>query len=131
MIYLKKENGIVNAYGDIKSLETVTGNNVYDASISEEEWIANNCTAYIKDDNIILGLPLEQAIRVYASRIRYERDKRLKTCDAISPMRWLSMTEAQQQAWVEYRIALLNIPQQEGFPWDGNIENVSWPKQPE
>lgn len=44
---------------------------------------------------------------------------------------WNATTDEEKKAWTEYRIALLNIPQQEGFPWGGDSEKVPWPKIPE
>ena len=42
-----------------------------------------------------------------------------------NPLRWGDLTAEQQQAWADYRRALLDVPQQAGFP-----ENVIWPAQP-
>lgn len=60
--------------------------------------------------------------------VRKGRDRRLIEMDAVvsNPLRWASLTEEQQQAWVVYRQALLDVPQQEGFPTD-----VTWPTKPE
>lgn len=61
--------------------------------------------------------------------IRNERDLRLKNdVDQIvtNPFRWADMTAEQQQAWATYRQALLDIPQQAGFPTD-----ITWPTKPE
>lgn len=42
-----------------------------------------------------------------------------------NPLRWGDMTSAQQAEWVAYRQALLDLPQQAGFPHD-----VTWPTKP-
>jgi hypothetical protein len=42
-----------------------------------------------------------------------------------NPLRWSDLTPEQQQAWANYRRALLDVPQQPGFP-----ENVIWPTAP-
>jgi hypothetical protein len=42
-----------------------------------------------------------------------------------NPLRWASMSAEEQQAWADYRQALLDIPDQEGFP-----HNVTWPTKP-
>lgn len=63
-----------------------------------------------------------------ANQVRAERDAILThTVDPIvtNPLRWDELSESQQQAWRDYRIALLNVPQQEGFP-----NNVTWPTAP-
>lgn len=43
-----------------------------------------------------------------------------------NPLRWGGMTAEQQAAWTAYRQALLDVPQQSGFP-----HNVVWPTKPE
>lgn len=45
--------------------------------------------------------------------------------DRISPMWWSSMTPEEQQAWLQYRQDLLDVPQQSGFPLD-----IIWPTAP-
>jgi hypothetical protein len=73
----------------------------------------------------------ENSARKYAAfseTVRGERDfKLLRDVDTIATnaLRWASLTEAQRQAWADYRQALLDVPQQEGFPY-----NVVWPVKP-
>lgn len=45
---------------------------------------------------------------------------------ATNALRWAAMTDAQRQAWADYRQALLDITKQAGFP-----HNVTWPAKPE
>lgn len=45
---------------------------------------------------------------------------------ASNALRWASLSAEQQQAWADYRQALLDVPQQAGFP-----HNVTWPSTPE
>ena len=42
-----------------------------------------------------------------------------------NPLRWADLTSEQQAAWAAYRTALLDVPQQSGFP-----HNVTWPTKP-
>lgn len=42
-----------------------------------------------------------------------------------NPLRWAAMSAEQQQGWKYYRLYLLDIPQQAGFPTD-----VIWPTSP-
>jgi hypothetical protein len=57
---------------------------------------------------------------------RTKRNNLLKqTVDSINPLRWESMSQEQKEAWLEYRQALLDIPQQEEFP-----RNIIWPVKP-
>jgi uncharacterized protein YqfB (UPF0267 family) len=61
-----------------------------------------------------------------AAQVRERRQYLLiTTVDSINPMRWETLTEEQRQAYREYRQALLDVPEQTGFPW-----NVEWPQQP-
>lgn len=60
---------------------------------------------------------------------REKRDRLLRTVvDPIvtNPLRWAEMTDAQRQAWSDYRRALLDIPEQAGFPL-----SIVWPTKPE
>ena len=64
-----------------------------------------------------------------AATVRMKRDALLAgEVDpvATNALRWAAMTDAQRQAWSDYRQALLNVPQQAGFP-----HNVTWPSKPE
>jgi hypothetical protein len=66
-------------------------------------------------------LPYEQV----ANRIRAERDELLRLTDWIVSKSYESQSPVSQE-WVEYRQALRDIPQQEGFPYE-----VQWPVEPE
>lgn len=43
-----------------------------------------------------------------------------------NPLRWADMTTEKQNEWAAYRTALLNVPDQPGFP-----NSISWPTKPE
>ena len=63
-----------------------------------------------------------------AAAVRAERDMKLAAeVDPIAgnALRWASLTVEQQQAWADYRQALLEVPQQAGFPHE-----VVWPTKP-
>jgi hypothetical protein len=63
-----------------------------------------------------------------ATEVRAERDSLLASkVDRVvsNPLRWASMSAETQAAWSTYRQALLDIPQQAGFP-----RTVSWPVAP-
>lgn len=60
-----------------------------------------------------------------AADVRNERDRRLVAeVDPIvsNPLRWNSMSEQEQANMSAFRMALLDVPQQAGFP-----NTVSWP----
>jgi len=62
-----------------------------------------------------------------AAGLRLQRDGLLTDVDAIAgnALRWASLSAEQQDAWAVYRQALLDVPQQAGFP-----NNVTWPIKP-
>lgn len=62
-----------------------------------------------------------------AAAARKERDTLLQEVDSIvgNPLRWASFSQAQQTAWADYRQALLDVPQQAGFP-----NTINWPTKP-
>lgn len=66
-------------------------------------------------------------LEAYGVAVRNERNEFFEEINAIvtNPLRWNSMTAEQQQEWADYRQALLDVPQQEGFPFD-----VVWPTKP-
>lgn len=58
---------------------------------------------------------------------RHRRDKYLGMyVDTINPIRWETLTEQEKQEIKDYRQALLNVPQQSGFPTD-----IDWPVPPQ
>lgn len=60
-------------------------------------------------------------------KARWKRDELLYELDAIAtnPLRWGALTETEQQALADYRQALLDVPQQPGFP-----DEIEWPVNP-
>lgn len=78
-------------------------------------------------DNPEMLLDLEAIEMERLSReARARRDTLLKeTVDSVNPMRWEALTELQKDAWRAYRQALLDVPQQEGFP-----NTIVWPEEP-
>lgn len=60
-------------------------------------------------------------------QMRAQRDQLLTEVDAMAtnPLIWRAMTEAEQQAWADYRQTLLDVPQQPSFPHD-----IDWPEKP-
>lgn len=59
-----------------------------------------------------------------ASAVRKERDALLTQMDRVvsNPLRWAGLTQNEKDAYATYRQALLDVPQQDGFPL-----NVEWP----
>ena len=74
--------------------------------------------------------PTQDELDAEASRnVRAERDFRLETeVDPVAgnTLRWNDLTDGQRAAWTQYRMDLLNLTQQSGFP-----SAISWPNKPE
>jgi hypothetical protein len=56
---------------------------------------------------------------------RSQRDKFLTAIDRVNPVWYNTLTTQQQQELATYRQALLDVPQQSGFP-----ATVNWPAKP-
>tara|TARA_R110000765_G_C18761436_1_gene589036 strand:+ start:220 stop:642 length:423 start_codon:yes stop_codon:yes gene_type:complete len=63
-----------------------------------------------------------------AAEVRADRDYRILTVDQVvsNPLRWAALDAETQALWATYRQALLDVPQQSGFPND-----ITWPTEPE
>ena len=83
--------------------------------------IGSNFTAYVAPAQAELDAAT-------AAQARGERDARLMDVDAVAgnTLRWAALTSAEQAIWAVYRQALLDVPQQEGFP-----SEVTWPVAPQ
>jgi hypothetical protein len=83
--------------------------------------IGSNFTAYVAPTQAELDAST-------AEQVRGERDARLMDVDAVAgnTLRWAALTSAEQAIWAVYRQALLDVPQQEGFP-----SEVTWPVAPQ
>ena len=58
-------------------------------------------------------------------KTRNYRNNLLTEIDGVNPIRYASLTTEQQTELITYRQALLDVPQQMGFPTD-----ISWPAKP-
>jgi len=69
----------------------------------------------------------EELDAALASEVRAERDALLLEVDAVAgnALRWAALDADTQTEWAAYRQALLNVPQQAGFP-----NTVTWPTKP-
>jgi hypothetical protein len=83
--------------------------------------IGPNFTAYVAPTQAELDAAT-------AAQVRADRDARLMDVDAVAgnTLRWAALTSAEQAIWAVYRQALLDVPQQEGFP-----SEVTWPVAPQ
>lgn len=67
----------------------------------------------------------QPTIEQQETMIRRQRTVLLSEVDKINPVWFASLTAQQQQELVAYRQALLDVPQQAGFP-----QSVTWPTKP-
>jgi hypothetical protein len=89
---------------------------LYDAMVSDKK-----TAAYIPPSQAELDVK-------QAAFVRDTRDEILRgVVDPVvsNPLRWADLSAAKQTAWTAYRRALLDVPQQSGFP-----NAVVWPTQP-
>ena len=70
----------------------------------------------------------EELATAAAAEVRSKRNQLLREVDPIAgnALRWAALTSEQQTAWATYRTALLDVPQQSGFP-----NTITWPTKPE
>lgn len=85
----------------------------------------------VTDQITTTPLTQEELSNGLEERKKGTREKRdiilLKEVDPIvsNPLRWNDFTDAERAAWTQYRIDLLNVPQQAGYP-----DSVTWPTKP-
>ena len=91
--------------------------------------IDNDAVLALIGDDFAAYVPPTQAEldAATAASVRADRDARLTEVDAIAgnALRWADLTSAKQAEWSSYRQALLDVPQQAGFPAD-----ITWPTKP-
>lgn len=101
-----------------------------DASVSEPSVDHASLRSLIGSDYSAYMAPTQAEIDAEtAQAVRDERDYRLSSeVDPLvtNPLRWADLTTAKQAEWTTYRTALLNVPQQAGFP-----NTITWPTKPE
>lgn len=78
------------------------------------------------DEGWIDTTTIKPTLEQRSLRMRRARDAKLrKVVDTMNPIRWETMSEEQKQLWIAYRQALLDLPNQPGFPFE-----VVWPEKP-
>jgi hypothetical protein len=61
-----------------------------------------------------------------AQRVKAKRDQLLKESDPMALPDYPHPDDTTRQRWLDYRQALRDVSQQEGFPF-----NINWPVKPE
>lgn len=86
--------------------------------------ITTDTTTYIEDP-IVTQAEIDEGV---GGQVRQERNMYLEMyVDPVvsNPLRWAALSIEDQNAWLQYRTDLLNVPSQSGFP-----HNVTWPTKP-
>lgn len=97
-----------------------------------EDFVSTHNYIRTNDSDEITAVPLSETER-QAIGDEHKRSAHMQieltlaaTAGSISPLMWDAMSEEQKNAWRAYRQALLDVPQQPGFPY-----NIQWPTKPE
>lgn len=67
----------------------------------------------------------EQYIAISEATRQHRNQLLVNNVDKFNAVRWAALSSELQQQWVDYRQALLDVPNQPGFPL-----NVIWPDEP-
>ena len=96
-----------------------------DMAVNNDDLLA----AMVTNDDVAAYVPPTQAEldAELSEQLRDQRNELLFAVDAIAgnALRWADLGDTKKEAWSVYRKALLNVPQQSGFPND-----VTWPTKP-
>tara|TARA_R110001606_G_scaffold395849_1_gene568967 strand:- start:106 stop:501 length:396 start_codon:yes stop_codon:yes gene_type:complete len=96
-----------------------------DTTVDNDELLAAMTLA---DDVAAYVPPTQEELDVaLAAEVRADRVGRLADVDAVAgnALRWAALNADTQAEWATYRQALLDVPQQAGFP-----NTVTWPVKP-
>jgi hypothetical protein len=100
-----------------------------DASVTEPSVDHASLRSLIGSDYSAYVAPTQEELDAEAAAdVRAERDRRLVSeIDPVvsNPLRWADLSEQEQADVSAYRLALLDVPSQSGFP-----HTVSWPTKP-
>jgi hypothetical protein len=127
-IWANAEHTVINCEVDFDDLKeefvlfTANSNDIYDHT----KQIFNECVEG-KWGSIAEFVPYVPTQEELAANARGQRDNLLQQLDSVvgNPLRWASFSTNQQTELANYRQALLDVPQQAGFP---NI--VDFPVKP-
>ena len=104
----------------------------YTLSPDDPDTTIDNAVLMSLAENLPNGItPLDQAawderVGLYAKMNREAALRELVDPLVTNPLRWEGLAAEKQQEWRDFRQALLDITDQEGYP-----HNIVWPTQPE
>jgi hypothetical protein len=123
-IYLTENDEVTEVWNDVKTLEEFSEKypSISLLGLSEGKAVSGQV---LENGSLVNPTPSEVTL---AARVREKRDMILATeVDAVSgnALRWAALDAETQDAWATYRQALLDVPQQAGFP-----KTHIWPNKP-
>jgi hypothetical protein len=123
-IYLTENDEVTAVWNDVKTLEEFSEKypSISLLGLSEGKAVSGQV---LENGSLVNPTPSEVTL---AARVREKRDMILATeVDAVSgnALRWAALDAETQDAWATYRQALLDVPQQAGFP-----KTHIWPNKP-
>ncbi len=94
---------------------------------TEQEWqeaISINANCIVDGKLVKIDIRTKEQ---KAKDARFVRDSLLKKLDSLvyNPLRWQEFSSEQKESLAKYRLDLLNVPEQFGFP-----EEIEWPIKP-
>jgi len=122
-IYLTENDEVTEVWNDVKTLEEFAEKypSISLLGLSEGKAVSGQV---LENGSLVNPTPSEVTL---AASVREKRDMILATeVDAVSgnALRWAALDAETQAAWATYRQALLDVPQQAGFP-----NNITWPTE--
>ncbi len=120
------QNNILLGYYNSEINDTIPTPNV---ELTMEQWklCLNLGANKINNDGTCEVVDL-RTLEQKSEQARVRRDYLLSSeVDTVltNPVRWAELTEDKQAEWTQYRTALLNLPEQSGFP-----NSITWPTKP-
>lgn len=100
--------------------EVLQGDTVVNRVVADESFMKANFSKYRLAEDHLTFIAF-QAREKRNAILKFEVDPL-----ANNALRWNDLSLDKQQAWADYRRALLDLPEQVGFP-----ENIVWPIKPE
>ena len=121
-----------NSHMDVEIEHPIHGWIPYTLDTSDTDMTINNndLLSLIGTDFVAYVAPTQEELDAKtAAQVRSDREYKLFT--EVDPLvsnflRWADISSEKQTEWTQYRIDLLDVPQQSGFP-----NNIIWPNKPE
>jgi hypothetical protein len=118
-VYLIVKEGRVVSHTSLEAMKELDGVEEPALTVSMQEFEEAEGIARLIDGEIFLGKTAAEKLEEKEEEVRARREKiLLETVDRVNSLWWESMPGEEKEAWRAYRQALLDIPEQEGYPFD-------------